>query len=98
MRCAPSDESYPDVVVEQLFAPSESDGKMIPYFMVRRKDVKPDGQTPTWIYGYGGYNIPALPWATDKVGGLDIARWGDAGWNLCDGYLTRRQRVWNRLA
>lgn len=74
-----SDESYPDVVVEQLFAPSESDGKMIPYFMVRRKDVKPDGQTPTWIYGYGGYNIPALPWATDKVGGLDIARWAMQG-------------------
>lgn len=74
-----SDESYPDVVVEQLFAPSESDGKMIPYFMVRRKDIKPDGQTPTWIYGYGGYNIPALPWATDKVGGLDIARWAMQG-------------------
>lgn len=74
-----SDESYPDVVVEQLFAPSESDGKMIPYFMVRRKDVKPDGQTPTWIYGYGGYNIPALPWATDKVGGLDITRWAMQG-------------------
>lgn len=74
-----SDESYPDVVVEQLFAPSESDGKMIPYFMVRRKDVKPDGNTPTWIYGYGGYNIPALPWATDKVGGLDIARWAMQG-------------------
>ena len=67
-----SDESYPDVVVEQLFAPSESDGKMIPYFMVRRKDVKPDGQTPTWIYGYGGYNIPALP-------GQPI-RWAD--WTL----------------
>lgn len=74
-----SDESYPDVVVEQLFAPSESDGKPIPYFMVRRKDIKPDGQTPTWIYGYGGYNIPALPWATDKVGGLDIARWAMQG-------------------
>lgn len=74
-----SDESYPDVVVEQLFAPSESDGKMIPYFMVRRKNIKPDGQTPTWIYGYGGYNIPALPWATDKVGGLDIARWAMQG-------------------
>ena len=74
-----SDESYPDVVVEQLFALSESDGKMIPYFMVRRKDIKPDGQTPTWIYGYGGYNIPALPWATDKVGGLDIARWAMQG-------------------
>ncbi|MEF2562516.1 MAG: prolyl oligopeptidase family serine peptidase [Negativibacillus sp.] len=74
-----SDESYPDVVVEQLFAPSESDGKMIPYFMVRRKDIKPDGHTPTWIYGYGGYNIPALPWATDKVGGLDIARWAMQG-------------------
>lgn len=74
-----SDESYPDVVVEQIFAPSESDGKPIPYFMVRRKDIKPDGQTPTWIYGYGGYNIPALPWATDKVGGLDIARWAMQG-------------------
>lgn len=74
-----SDESYPDVVVEQLFAPSESDGKPIPYFMVHRKDIKPDGQTPTWIYGYGGYNIPALPWATDKVGGLDIARWAMQG-------------------
>lgn len=74
-----SDESYPDVVVEQLFAPSKSDGKMIPYFMVYRKDIKPDGNNPTWIYGYGGYNIPALPWATDKVGGLDIARWAMQG-------------------
>lgn len=74
-----SQEEYPDVVVEQRFAPSVEDKEPIPYFIVHRKDAKADGKTPTWIYAYGGYNSAMHPWATDKVGGLNIARWVQQG-------------------
>lgn len=74
-----SDETYPDVMVEQRFAPSTGDRREIPYFIVRRKDAQANGVNPTWVYGYGGYNAAILPWAKDKVGGLNIAQWVQQG-------------------
>jgi oligopeptidase B len=37
------------------------DGTKIPVSIVHRKDVKPDGTAPLWLYGYGsyGYGMPA---------------------------------------
>jgi prolyl oligopeptidase len=46
--------------MEQYFARSE-DGTPVPYFLLRRKDTKPDGQNPTLLYGYGGFEISLLP-------------------------------------
>ena len=37
------------------------DGTKVPVSLVHRKDVKPDGTAPLWLYGYGsyGYGMPA---------------------------------------
>ena len=38
-----------------------ADGTEVPMFTVRRKDVKPDGKNPVYLYGYGGFNITLNP-------------------------------------
>jgi prolyl oligopeptidase len=43
-------------VVEQ-FEVASSDGTMIPYFLVRPRDLPMDGSTGTILYGYGGFQI-----------------------------------------
>lgn len=45
---------------QQLFA-SSSDGTQIPYFVTHQRGMKPDTARPTWLYGYGGFNIPLQP-------------------------------------
>lgn len=46
--------------VKQVFFPSK-DGTRIPMFIVHRKGLKLDGTAPTWLYGYGGFNITHKP-------------------------------------
>ncbi len=38
-----------------------SDGARIPMFIVARKGTATDGDNPTILYGYGGFNIPVTP-------------------------------------
>ncbi len=47
-------------VSEQIFYAS-ADGTQVPLTIVRRRDVQPNGQTPTVLYGYGGFNVALLP-------------------------------------
>ncbi|WDS35718.1 prolyl oligopeptidase family serine peptidase [Pseudoxanthomonas sp.] len=54
-------------VIEQHFATSK-DGTKVPYFMVRPKDLKYDGSTPTLLYGYGGFEISMTPGYSGGVG------------------------------
>jgi prolyl oligopeptidase len=56
-------------VVEQFEAKSR-DGTMIPYFMVRPKNAKMDGSTPTLLYGYGGFQSPMVPNYSGSMGKL----------------------------
>src|SRR6185369_6955478 len=45
---------------EQVFYASR-DGTRIPMFVTKRKDLKPDAQTPALLYGYGGFDIAMKP-------------------------------------
>ena len=40
---------------------SSKDGTRVPMFLIHRKGLKPDGQTPTILYGYGGFDVSLTP-------------------------------------
>ncbi len=54
-------------IKEQLWAISK-DGEKIPYFVVRRKNFKFNGESPAWITGYGGFESPMLPYDLGALG------------------------------
>ncbi|NLW17471.1 MAG: S9 family peptidase, partial [Firmicutes bacterium] len=45
---------------KQVFYPSK-DGTRIPLFLTYKKELQLDGNNPTLLYGYGGYNISMTP-------------------------------------
>ena len=47
-------------VTEQIFVESK-DQTRFPLFISRKKTASPEGVSPTYLYGYGGYNIPLSP-------------------------------------
>jgi prolyl oligopeptidase len=48
------------MTTEQVKYPSK-DGTEITMFLVHRKDAVKDGKTPTYLTGYGGFGLSALP-------------------------------------
>ncbi|MBD3672037.1 MAG: S9 family peptidase [Planctomycetaceae bacterium] len=77
LRQAAVDFDGSEYVVEQVFYESK-DGTKIPMFLTHRKDLKKDGNNPTLLYGYGGFNIAITP-------GFSISR---AAWLEMGGVLA----------
>ena len=48
-------------VVKQVFYRSK-DGTRVPMFIAHRRGLRLDGTTPTYLYGYGGFNIAITPY------------------------------------
>ena len=61
------------MAVDQIRYPSK-DGTEITMFLVRRKDVRPTGDVPTLLTGYGGFNISRTP-----LYAAGAAAWVEAG-------------------
>ena len=49
-----------DYVTEQVFVTSK-DGTKVPMFLTYKKGMQKDGTNPTFLYGYGGFNITLNP-------------------------------------
>lgn len=61
------------LVVEQFEATS-SDGTKIPYFIVHKKGMTPDGSTPAIMTAYGGFEVPMTPSYAAITGKLWLER------------------------
>ena len=51
-----------------------SDGTIVPYFIIRKKNLK--SSVPTLLYGYGGFEIPITPQYASTIG----ASWLEQGY------------------
>jgi len=49
-----------DFITEQVFYDSK-DGTRVPMFLVYHKNLEKNGQNPTYLYSYGGFNISLVP-------------------------------------
>ncbi len=61
--------------VEQCEAIS-TDGTKIPYFVVHPKGMKHDGNNPTILYAYGGFEVSITPSYNENTGRLWLERGG----------------------
>ncbi len=61
--------------IEQRFATSP-DGTRVPYFLVLPAGFEANGNTPTLLYGYGGFEISLTPGYSATVGHSWLARGG----------------------
>ncbi len=58
---APKVDVDPDEFETKQVFYSSADGTRVPMFVVHRKGIELDGQNPTYLYGYGGFNISLTP-------------------------------------
>ncbi len=74
LKALPAQFDASPYIVEQFEAKS-SDGTRVPYFVVRRRDMKLDGSNPTELYAYGGFEVSMTPRYAPTLGRL----WLDHG-------------------
>ncbi len=99
----------PDSVeVKQVWYPSK-DGTMISMFLIHKKGMRRNGDTPTILYGYGGFNISITPSFSPSMfqwfnaGGMyavpNLRGGGEYGeaWHQA-GKLDRKQNVFDDFA
>jgi len=58
------------------FEATSRDGTKVPYFVVGRGDIKHDGNNPTILYGYGGFEISMTPSYSGGVGSAWLEKGG----------------------
>ncbi|MEO7410909.1 MAG: prolyl oligopeptidase family serine peptidase, partial [Sphingomicrobium sp.] len=63
-------------LVSEQYEATSSDGTKIPYFVVHRADMKRDGNNPTLLYAYGGFEISQTPAYSAGTGKLWLERGG----------------------
>ncbi len=67
VKRSPSFFNESDYEVQQHFAVS-ADGTRVPYFQVASKDLVLDGQNPTQLSGYGGFEVSRTPAYSGSIG------------------------------
>jgi prolyl oligopeptidase len=108
-KALPQQFDASNLVVEQLQAKSK-DGTIVPYFVVRKKDIKYDGSNPTLLHAYGGFQISQTPSYDGIMGKLWLERGGvyvsanirgggefGPAWHEA-GLKTNRQRIYDDFA
>ena len=75
LKSLPSKFNASELEVNQHMAKS-ADGTQVPYFVIHRKGIKPDKNTPTILYGYGGFEISLKPSYSATIGKLWLERGG----------------------
>jgi len=61
---------------------SSADGTRVPMFITARRGMHRDGNTPTILYGYGGFNISIEPtFSPRSPHGLSAA--ASTQWRIC---------------
>ena len=106
VRSLPAQFDASPYVTEQFEATS-ADGTRVPYFVVRRRDLQLNGENPTLLYAYGGFQLSQVPNYSGYIGRLwldqggtyvlaNIRGGGEFGpaWHDA-GLLTNRQRIYD---
>jgi prolyl oligopeptidase len=75
IKAQPAKFDASNLVAEQFEATS-SDGTKIPYFLVHRKDIRLDGNNPTLLYAYGGFESSSTPAYSATTGKLWLEHGG----------------------
>lgn len=100
-----ADRPPADLVVERVTAPS-TDGTAVPMWLIHRPEVVANGEVPTLLWGYGGFDIAITPqwrpeWAAWVAGGgllavTNLRGGGEFGKDWYDaGRRDRKQNVFD---
>ena len=63
-------------LVTEQFEAASKDGTKVPYFVVRPRDAQMNGENPTLLYGYGGFQVSYPPFYSGLNGKLWLERGG----------------------
>ncbi|MBC8075802.1 MAG: S9 family peptidase, partial [Chloroflexales bacterium] len=89
----------------QVFYASK-DGTRVPMFVTHRRGLELNGDNPTWLYGYGGFNVSVMPYFAvswllwlEQGGVLAVANLRGGGeygeeWHRA-GMLAKKQNVFD---